>query len=185
MHESCGVTDRLIHVPGAIFLAELDFEHSFTGKKIQGEAAFPERNSQRNGFSAGEKKHFLGDGNLQYAVKGDVQYAKVLNPAGNYVRPSAETISAACRAVEEPQWDKFATSLANAPGVDSYPIVSFSWLYLPVHLSDSRHGAALDDLFTWMFGDGQASALKEGYPALPQPLLTTLKSKGIARWLHP
>jgi phosphate transport system substrate-binding protein len=127
----------------------------------------------------------IGFVELQYAVKGDVQYAKVLNPAGNYVRPSAETISAACRAVEEPQWDKFATSLANAPGADSYPIVSFSWLYLPVHLSDPRHGAALDDLFTWMFGDGQASALKEGYPALPQPLLTTLKSKGIARWLHP
>jgi phosphate transport system substrate-binding protein len=123
----------------------------------------------------------IGFVELQYAVKGEVQYAKILNPAGTYVRPSAETISAACRAVEEPQWDKFATSLANAPGADSYPIVSFSWVYLPAHWADPRHGAALGDLFTWMYGDGQASALKEGYPGLPQPLLVTLKSKGLSR----
>lgn len=45
---------ELTHIPGAIFHAEFDFEHSFPRKKIHGQTAFPERNAERNGFSITE-----------------------------------------------------------------------------------------------------------------------------------
>lgn len=120
----------------------------------------------------------FGYDELQYAVKWNLAQGRVLNPAGNYVKPSAETIAAACRAVEAPGWDKFGASLTNAPGADSYPITSFSWLYLRSKVSpDTRRVAALQDYLNWMFTEGQQYVGQEGYPELPQQMVSKAKAK--------
>jgi phosphate transport system substrate-binding protein len=120
----------------------------------------------------------IGYVELQYAVKGNIAQGRVLNPAGNYVKASAETIAAACKSVEAPGWDKFGASLTNAPGADSYPLTSFSWLYLRSRVSpDARRVAALSNFLTWMFTDGQQYVGEEGYPELPQTMLTKVKAK--------
>jgi len=124
----------------------------------------------------------IGYGELQYAIKGDIAYGQVLNPAGSYIKASAETITAACRAVEAPAWDKFAVTLTNAPGADSYPITSFTWLYLKGSSSDSRRASALTDFLNWVYSDGQQLGGQEGYPELPQQLLVKVKAK--ANSLH-
>ena len=94
----------------------------------------------------------------------------MLNPAGQYVKASPHTLTAACEAVEAPQWDKFSASLTNAPGAGSFPITSFTWLYLHTSASDSRRAAALEDLLNWVYTDGQKIAAQEGYAELPQAL---------------
>jgi phosphate transport system substrate-binding protein len=120
----------------------------------------------------------IGYVELQYAVKGNIAQGKVLNPAGNYVKASAETIAAACRAEEAPGWEKFGASLTNAPGADSYPITSFSWVYLrSTSSTDARRVAALQDFLNWMFTDGQLYVGQEGYPALPPQMLAKVKAK--------
>ncbi len=119
----------------------------------------------------------IGYVELQYAIKGDLSYGRVLNPAGTYVKASAETITAACRGVEAPAWDKFSASLTNAPGADSFPITSFTWLYLRATSADSRRAAALADLLNWMYTDGQQLGVQEGYPPLPAPLLAKVRAK--------
>jgi phosphate transport system substrate-binding protein len=120
----------------------------------------------------------IGYVELQYAVKGNIAQGKVLNPAGNYVKASPETIAAACRSVEAPGWDKFGASLTNSPGADSFPITSFSWLYLRTKSSpDTRRVAALQDFLNWMFTDGQQYVGEEGYPALPPQMLAKVKAK--------
>src|SRR5713101_8551650 len=124
----------------------------------------------------------IGYGELQYAIKGDIAYGQVLNPAGSYIKASVETITAACRAVEAPAWDKFAVTLTNAPGADSYPITSFTWLYLKGSSSDSRRASALTDFLNWVYSDGQQLGGQEGYPELPQQLLVKVKAK--ANSLH-
>jgi phosphate transport system substrate-binding protein len=73
----------------------------------------------------------------QYAVRSDIQQAAVLNSAGKFVRGSTESIAAACKAVEAPRWSGFSASLTNAPGADSFPITSFSWIYLRTPSSDA------------------------------------------------
>ena len=85
----------------------------------------------------------IGFVELQYAVKGNIPTAAVLNAAGNFVEASAESIAAACQAVEAPRWNNFAASLTNASGADSFPITSFSWIYLRSQASDSVRAAAL------------------------------------------
>jgi phosphate transport system substrate-binding protein len=119
----------------------------------------------------------IGYGELQYAVKGDIAYGNVLNASGKYVKASPESITAACRAVEAPGWDKFAGSLTNPPGADSFPITSFTWLYLKGSSSDARRAGALGDFLNWAYTDGELLAGQEGYSELPQQLLAKVRAK--------
>jgi phosphate ABC transporter phosphate-binding protein len=47
----------------------------------------------------------LGFVELQYAVKANASKALVLNPAGKFVRATADSLAAACAAVEAPRWN--------------------------------------------------------------------------------
>lgn len=119
----------------------------------------------------------IGFVELQYALKANIPTAAVLNPAGKYVRASAESISAACEAVEAPRWNSFSASLTNASGAESFPISSFTWIYLRTESSDSARSAALHNLLDWIYSDGQRYASEEGYSELPQPLLAAARKK--------
>ncbi|MGA7920614.1 MAG: hypothetical protein WCA38_13210, partial [Candidatus Acidiferrales bacterium] len=55
----------------------------------------------------------IGYVEYQYAVKTNMSQAAVLNAGGKFVKASKESISAACRAAEEPGWSNFAESLSN------------------------------------------------------------------------
>jgi phosphate transport system substrate-binding protein len=119
----------------------------------------------------------IGYVEYQYAVKGNIAQAAVLNSAGKFVKASTESISAACKAVEAPRWNSFSASLTNAPGADSFPITSFTWIYLRNKPADSARAAALGDLLDWMYSDGQQFAVQEGYSELPPPLLAAVRKK--------
>lgn len=119
----------------------------------------------------------IGYVEYQYAVKGGISQAAVLNSAGKFVKASSESIGAACKAAEEPRWNHFSASLADAPGADSFPITSFSWIYLRTSSSDSARAAALQDFLNWIYTDGQQYAVQEGYSELPPPLLAAVRKK--------
>ena len=119
----------------------------------------------------------IGYVEYQYAVKGNIRQAAVLNPGGKFVKASAESITAACKAVEAPQWNSFSASLTNAPGADTFPITSFTWIYLQLKTADSARAAALSDLLDWIYTEGQEFAIQEGYSELPPPLLAAVRKK--------
>jgi phosphate transport system substrate-binding protein len=125
---------------------------------------------------------YIGFVELQYAEDNHISFGSVLNPSGKYVKASVVTVTAACSAVEGGEWAKFAVSLINAPGADSYPISSFTWLYVPTNARDNHRAAALKNLLNWMYSEGQKAVAMEGYPALPPPLLLKVKAK--ANTLH-
>ena len=114
---------------------------------------------------------------FQYAVKGNISQVAVLNPAGRFVKASSDTIEEACKAVETPRWNSFSASLTNAPGADSYPITSFTWIYLRSKSTDSARAAALGDLLNWIYSEGQQFAIQEGYSELPPQLLAAVRKK--------
>ncbi len=119
----------------------------------------------------------IGYVEVQYAIKMNIPYGSVLNSAGHFVKASERTLTAACRAVEAPGWSKFSASLTNAPGAESFPITSFSWLYLRTAVPDSRRVPALADLLNWIFTGGQQIAVQEGYSELPPPLVAKVRAK--------
>jgi phosphate transport system substrate-binding protein len=122
----------------------------------------------------------LGYVEYQYAVKANIPQATVLNPGGRFVKASMETIAAACDSAEQPRWNNFSASLTNAPGAESYPITSFTWIYLRTTTPDATRAAALSNLLDWIYGDGQRSAALEGYSALPAQLLAEVRKKAKA-----
>jgi phosphate transport system substrate-binding protein len=122
----------------------------------------------------------IGYVEFQYAVKANIPQAAVLNPAGRFVKASMDTIAAACDAAEEPRWNNFSASLTNVPGAESYPIASFTWIYLRTTAPDAARAVALSDLLDWIYSDGQRSAVLEGYSALPAQLLAEVGKKARA-----
>jgi len=119
----------------------------------------------------------IGYVELQYAVASGLPYGLVQNPAGKFVKATDDSITAACRSVEAPEWNKFSAVLTNAPGADAFPITSFSWLYLRSSSSDPKRRAALISLLNWIYGSGQQVADKLGYSELPPPLVDKIKAK--------
>jgi len=122
----------------------------------------------------------IGYVELQYAAKGNLQYGSVLNATGHFIKASGKSVIAACAAVEGGAWDKFAPSLTNAPGAESYPITSFTWIYVSSKVKDPQRTAALLDLLKWAYADGQRIALQEGYSELPEQLLPRVKARAAA-----
>jgi phosphate transport system substrate-binding protein len=119
----------------------------------------------------------IGYVEYQYAVKGNIPHAAVQNAAGKFIKASTESIAAACTAIESPRWNNFSASLTNAPGVDSFPITSFTWIYVRTPASDSARAAALSDLLNWIYTEGHPFAVQEGYSELPAPLLAAVRRK--------
>jgi phosphate transport system substrate-binding protein len=119
----------------------------------------------------------LGYVELQYADDNQITHASVQNAAGKFVKATAASITAACEAVEAPGWDKLAASLTNPPGAGSYPISSFTWLYVRPSARDQRRTTALVGLLNWAFSDGQGIAIQEGYSDLPKPLVVKVLAK--------
>src|SRR5437763_5410072 len=50
----------------------------------------------------------IGYVELQYAMGGNIHSGSVQNQAGRFVKASAETIAAACKDIEWPEWNRFA-----------------------------------------------------------------------------
>jgi len=124
----------------------------------------------------------IGYVEYQYAVKGHIPQAAVLNRAGKFVEASVESIAAACQAVEAPRYNSFSASLTNTPGADSFPITSFTLIYLRMKSTDSTRAAALGDFLDWIYTEGQQFAVQEGYSELPPPLLAAVRKR--AKDLH-
>jgi phosphate transport system substrate-binding protein len=119
----------------------------------------------------------IGYVEYQYAVKGSISQAAVLNRAGKFVKASTESMTAACQAAEAPGWKGFSASLINARGADAFPLTSFTWIYLRTQSADSARAAALGNFLDWIYTDGQQFAVQEGYAELPPPLLAALRKK--------
>jgi len=121
----------------------------------------------------------IGYVEAQYAAKMTIAQAAILNPAGRFVKASMGSLTAACQAVEAPGFDRLSASLINAPGAESYPITSFSWLYLRTNSNSPETGRSqsLAAWLNWMLSSGQRTVTQEGYAVLPAPLLAKVKAK--------
>ena len=109
---------------------------------------------------------------LIYAVQNKIPYGVVRNAAGNYVKASLESVTAAAGSVKNMPAD-FRVSITNAPGKDAYPISSFTWLLIPEKSKDPNKGKILNEFLNWMLDDGQKMTAELTYAPLPE----SVKSK--------
>ncbi|HYA23297.1 MAG TPA: phosphate ABC transporter substrate-binding protein PstS [Terriglobales bacterium] len=113
---------------------------------------------------------------LIYAVQNNIPYGVVRNAAGNFVKASLESVTAAAASVLNMPAD-FRVSITNAPGKDAYPISSFTWLLIPVRSKDATKGKILADFLNWMVDDGQKMTAQLTYAPLPQTVASKVKAE--------
>jgi phosphate transport system substrate-binding protein len=73
--------------------------------------------------------------------------------------------------------DDFRVSITNAPGKDSYPISSFTWLLIPVEWNDATKEKAIVDFLNWMVDKGQSMTATLDYAPLPKAVAAKVKAK--------
>lgn len=113
----------------------------------------------------------IGYVELVYAVQNKMPFASVKNAAGEFVKPSlASTTAAAAAAKDMP--DDFRLSITNGEGKGVYPICTFTWLLIPDEIKDPAKKKALVDFLKWMLTKGQTMAPALDYAPLPKSVVT-------------
>ena len=116
----------------------------------------------------------IGYVELIYAVQQKIPYGVVRNAAGNFVKASLESVTAAAASAPKMPAD-FRVSITNAPGKDAYPISSFTWLLIPAQSKDANKGKILHDFLGWMVADGQQMTSALTYAPLPDNVVAKVK----------
>jgi len=116
---------------------------------------------------------------LIYAIQNKIPYGSVKNLAGDFVKPSLVSVSAAAASAAKSMPDDFRVSITNAPGKGTYPISSFTWLLIPAQIQDAAKKAAIKDFLGWMLTSGQQLCEPLAYAKLPNEVVAK-EEKAIA-----
>jgi phosphate transport system substrate-binding protein len=161
------------------------------GKSIQWTVGLGAQGNEGVSNTIKSTPNSIGYVELTYALTTDMDYASLMNRAGNFVEPTLNSTLAAAEAavimnststsnssststIALPGGDQLWThvTLLNAPGADSYPIASFSYLLLYKELSTNinsmEKARALVEFVNWAITDGQQFASPLHYVPLPE-----------------
>jgi len=112
----------------------------------------------------------IGYVELIYALQNKVPFGVVKNAAGNFIKASLESTTAAAAAAKFTPGD-FRVSITNAPGKEAYPIASFTYLLVPTRWKDANKAKITVDFLHWMLKDGQGMVENLDYAKLPKNLV--------------
>jgi phosphate transport system substrate-binding protein len=110
----------------------------------------------------------IGYVELIYALQNKISFGEVKNASGKWVRASIEGVTAAAATAKIPA--DYRVSITNAPGDDSYPISSFTYLLIPAKAVDANKEKVLKDMLSWIVKDGEGQVSTLSYAPLPQAL---------------
>jgi phosphate transport system substrate-binding protein len=116
----------------------------------------------------------IGYVELIFAKQNSITYGAVKNQAGRFVKADVESVTAAGNSVKMP--DDFRISIVNAPGDNSYPISTFTWL-LVNESNKAGVGEALKGFIDWIFVKGQSMAAPLDYAPLPSNVIAMAQKK--------
>jgi phosphate ABC transporter phosphate-binding protein len=118
----------------------------------------------------------IGYVELAYAMQNEMTFAYVQNADGtDFIEPTLETMSAAAAGAAptlpaaDASWE--GVSINNAPGPNSYPITSFTYLLVYQNLEKvtptKEHAQETINIIKWMISDGQQYADDLLYVPIP------------------
>ncbi|HET9696922.1 MAG TPA: phosphate ABC transporter substrate-binding protein PstS [Terriglobales bacterium] len=106
---------------------------------------------------------------LIYALQNNISFGSVQNAAGEFVKASLQSTTAAAATAKMPA--DFRVSITNAPGKGVYPISSFTWLLVPAQWKDANKGKIMVDFLNWMLDQGQGMVSQLNYAPLPKEVV--------------
>jgi phosphate transport system substrate-binding protein len=118
----------------------------------------------------------IGYVELIYALQNKISFGPVKNAAGNFVKASLQSTTAAASSVKDMPAD-LRISLTNATGNDSYPVSSFTYLLVPQQWQDQAKKNALIGFLNWMVDHGESMAEKLDYAPLPKSVAEKVRAR--------
>jgi phosphate transport system substrate-binding protein len=119
----------------------------------------------------------IGYVELAYAKQNKLPYANVRNAAGRYVTATIASVTAAAAGVKLPGNTDYRVSIVNAPGKDSYPISSMTWILVYQNQLDRVKGQKLVEFLRWAYTSGEKSVESLDYAPLPTAMRVQLEKR--------
>jgi len=118
----------------------------------------------------------IGYVELIYALQNKITFGSVRNAAGNYIKASLQSTTAAASSAKNLTSD-LRVSITNASGKDAYPISSFTYLLVPVQWQDQTKKKVMVDFLNWMLDKGQTMTTQLDYAPLPKQVVAIERTK--------
>ncbi|VVB84458.1 PBP superfamily domain protein [uncultured archaeon] len=124
-----------------------------------------------------QNPYSIGYVELIYAkIQGNISYAYIMNKAGKFIEPTLETtanaVAGAAQTLPAGDASWSSISIVNAPGDNSYPISSFTYLLVYKDQTDMTKGKALAQFLWWVIHDGQSYSSGLQYVPLPDAVVS-------------
>jgi phosphate transport system substrate-binding protein len=113
---------------------------------------------------------------LIYALQNKIAFGSVQNAAGEFVKASLDSVTAAAGSVRDMPSD-FRVSITNPPGKTAYPIASFTWLLIPKEWSDAGKRSTIVDFLSWMLNTGEGMIRDLDYAPLPKSVADKVRAR--------
>jgi phosphate transport system substrate-binding protein len=110
----------------------------------------------------------LGYTEPAYANQTNILFGSVQNAAGRFIKSSPDGVTAAAAGAAADMPADFRVSITNAPGENSYPIASFTWMLFYENPAEKDQARVMVEFMRWALTDGQKFATELGYSPLPE-----------------
>jgi phosphate transport system substrate-binding protein len=118
----------------------------------------------------------LGFVDLTYVLKHNMQFGKVQNRSGEFIKADLNTLTAAAASVKPSSTD-LQVDITNAPGTGVYPISYLTWLLIPDTGKQPGKADAIRGLLKWEITIGQREAEPLNYARLPKSIVASAEKR--------
>lgn len=149
------------------------------GKEVKWPAGLGAKGNEGVAGQVKQTPGAIGYVELAYATQNKLPTAAIQNKAGRMIAPSVSAVTAAAAgaAAALPANTDYRISIVDAPGADSYPISSFTWILAYQQQRDPAKGKKLVDFLTWALTDGEAEASALDYAPLPAAMASKVRAR--------
>lgn len=113
----------------------------------------------------------IGYVEMTYALANNIPFATIKNHDGDWIAPSLAGVTVAATGAAANMPSDFRVSITDAPGPQSYPISSFTWLLIYKNQPNATKGQAVVKLLRWALTKGQKYASPLNYAPLPKEVV--------------
>ncbi len=119
-----------------------------------------------------QNPYAVGYADSYYAFSNKLLSAAVQNSAGKFLQPSLDGVNSAASDFSAQVSANPTFSITNAPGANSYPISTYTYLLVWQNQSNQGKGNDVAQLFWWIVTHGQSYGPPLFYPGLPASVVT-------------
>ena len=118
-----------------------------------------------------QEPNSIGYVELIYAIQSHTPYGLVENSAGKFIKASLASVTDAASGAAAKMQKDIRISITNAPGLQTYPICSFTYLLIPSKIVDSTKRDVIKTFLRWMLTSGQDMVQSLNYARLPKAVV--------------